>query len=672
MKLYYRPEIDGLRAVAVFSVIFYHANFVIFNQSLFSGGFLGVDIFFVISGYLITSIILKEIYKTNNFSFINFYERRVRRIIPALLFVMLCSLPFAYLILLIDPIIDFSKSVISSIFFFSNFYFNLTGNVYGEESTYYKPFLHTWSLSVEEQFYILFPVFLVLIIKFFKKYLSIFLSIGILISISFSQYLSIHHPGFNFYQIFSRGFELLLGSLLSYFELNYGGGGSRKSSRVFNQLFPKLGIVLIIFSFFFFNDKDLLPSIYSLIPLSGVCLIIWFSHKDELVTKILSNKIFVFFGLISYSLYLFHYPIFAFSRILEIFNDYYKFIFIFLTIIISVFSYYYIERIFRDRKIISLKKLIIIILSSIVSLTSFNFYIIKDRGINQRLPKFFHKEIRIKKVTPLYQKENSQSVVLIGDSHAQALEYNFNEELKKNEFNGLRFSTKYYLKDFIMINRSTKKSTQRATDFKKNNDDAYKFLDDNSNLIIVLHLRWSWLLLETGFDNEEGFTDYKTESEKISDYFMEPINIKTTFQKQRENLIKEGLISQLNRIINQGHKLILVYPVPEMGFDPIKLLYLEYLKRFLFNKKEYAPSILSVSYDVYKKRHKSIIDTLDGVQSKNIYRIYPHSYFCDKHVKNRCVSNDKENTFYYDNNHLSLQGSKFVVDDIFRIIKEIK
>lgn len=223
-----------------------------------------------------------------------------------------------------------------------------------------------------------------------------------------------------------------------------------------------------------------------------------------------------------------------------------------------------------------------------------------------------------------------------------------------------------------MINRSTKKSTQRATDFKKNNDDAYKFLDDNSNLIIVLHLRWSWLLLETGFDNEEGFTDYKTESEKISDYFMEPINIKTTFQKQRENLIKEGLISQLNRIINQGHKLILVYPVPEMGFDPIKLLYLEYLKRFLFNKKEYAPSILSVSYDVYKKRHKSIIDTLDGVQSKNIYRIYPHSYFCDKHVKNRCVSNDKENTFYYDNNHLSLQGSKFVVDDIFRIIKEIK
>lgn len=226
MKLYYRPEINGLRAIAVFSVIFYHSNFVIFNKSLFSGGFLGVDIFFVISGYLITSIILKEIYITNNFSFINFYERRIRRIIPTLLFVMLCSLPFGYLILFREPIQDFYKSIISSIFFISNIYFYFTGEIYGEEHELYKPFLHTWSLSVEEQFYIIFPIFLIIIIKFFKKYLPILLGIGFLMSILFSQYSSIYHPHFNFYLIFSRGFELLLGSLLSYFELNNGRGGA--------------------------------------------------------------------------------------------------------------------------------------------------------------------------------------------------------------------------------------------------------------------------------------------------------------------------------------------------------------------------------------------------------------------------------------------------------------
>jgi len=666
VKLTYRPEIDGLRAIAVFSVIFYHANFVIFNKSLFSGGFLGVDIFFVISGYLITSIILKEIYKTNNFSFINFYERRVRRIIPALLFVMLCSLPFAYKILYIKPIVDFAISIISSIFFISNIYFNFTGNLYGDEHTLLKPLLHTWSLSVEEQFYILFPIFLILIIKFFKKYLLFFLSIGFFLSILFFQLLSFYYPNFNFYQIFSRGFELLLGSLLSYFELNNRWEGS-KSRRIFNQLFPKLGIVLIIFSIFFFNDRDLLPSIYSLIPLSGVCLIIWFSHKDELITKILSNKIFVFFGLISYSLYLFHYPIFAFSRVLEIFNDYYKFIFVFLTIIISVFSYYFIERIFRDRKIISFKKLIIILLSCIVFLISFNFYIIKEEGIKTRLPKIFLQKLKESNVK-FHQQEYLQKVVLIGDSHSGSLEYHLNEELKKNNFSLFRFETRMYLKDFNYVNRKTKEIDKEII---ISNNKIDKFLRENSNLIIVFHQRWSISILETFFNNEEGYKEYLRENEKYEDY-LEPINIKTSSQQEREKYIKEGLISQINNIINQGHKLILVYPVPEMAFEPNRLLYSNFVKKYIFNKEEYSLPILSGSYEVYKKRNKLIFEILDSVQNKNIYRVYPHSHFCDKQLKNRCVSNDKKNIFYHDNNHLSLSGSIFVVDDILKIIKNIQ
>jgi peptidoglycan/LPS O-acetylase OafA/YrhL len=654
-----------LAGLAVFSVIFYHANFVIFNKSLFSGGFLGVDIFFVISGYLITSIILKEIYKTNNFSFINFYERRVRRIIPVLLFVMLCSLPFAYKILFIEPIINFAKSIISSIFFISNIYFYITGDRYGEEHELYKPFLHTWSLSVEEQFYILFPIFLILIIKFFKKYLLFFLSIGLLISILFSQYSSIYHPHFNFYQIFSRGFELLLGSLLSYFELNNGGG--RKSSKVLNQLFPKLGIVLIIFSFFFFNDRDLLPSIYSLIPLSGACLIIWFSHKDELITKILSNKIFVFFGLISYSLYLFHYPIFAFSRVLEIFNDYNKFIFIFLTIIISVFSYYFIERIFRDKKIISLNKLIIILLSCVFFLISFNFYVIKEEGIKTRLPEIFQQKLS-EFNEKFHQQDNLQKVVLIGDSHSGSLEYHLNKELKKNNFSLFRFSTKFYLKDFNYVDRKTKKIDKQ---FIEINNEIDKFLKENSNLIIVFHQRWSLRILETFFNNEEGYKEYKRKDEKYSDY-LELINIKTSSQQEREKYIKKGLTIQINNIINQGHRLILVYPVPEMAFVPHILLLNKNIKTFVFNKDEYSPPILSGSYSVYKKRNKLIFEILNSVQNENIYRVYPHSHFCDKQLKNRCVSNDKENIFYFDNNHLSLSGSKFVVDDILKIIKNIQ
>ena len=170
MNINYRPEIDGLRAIAVISVIFYHANVVIFDEELFKGGFIGVDIFFVISGYLITSLILRELNTTQSFSFINFYQRRVRRILLPLFFVMLLCFPVAWVHLDPGNFIDFSKSILYSIGFSSNFYFHYSGLQYGTEDGLLKPLLHTWSLSVEEQYYILFPVILLIIFKFFRKF----------------------------------------------------------------------------------------------------------------------------------------------------------------------------------------------------------------------------------------------------------------------------------------------------------------------------------------------------------------------------------------------------------------------------------------------------------------------------------------------------------------------
>ena len=146
MKLKYRPEIDGLRAIAVGAVILYHAQISILGYQPFKGGFIGVDIFFVISGYLITSIILKELVTTGTFSFKHFFERRVRRILPALLFLMLVSLPFAWMYLLPGSFIDFSKSILYSLGFSSNFYFYYSGQQYAAESGLYKSFLHTWYL----------------------------------------------------------------------------------------------------------------------------------------------------------------------------------------------------------------------------------------------------------------------------------------------------------------------------------------------------------------------------------------------------------------------------------------------------------------------------------------------------------------------------------------------
>ena len=311
MRFTYRPEIDGLRAIAVVAVILYHAQITILEYQPFKGGFIGVDIFFVISGYLITLIILKELITTGTFSFRYFYERRIRRIIPALLLVMLVSLPFAWIYLLPNSFIDFSKSILYSLGFSSNFYFWGSGQVYGAEGGLLKPFLHTWSLSVEEQFYIFFPIILFLTFKYFKKYIIHILILGFLISLGLADWGSRNYPSINFYVLPTRAWELLVGSILAYFEITLG---YRSKQKTLNLILPSLGLFLIGYSILFFNDKMFHPSFYTLSPVIGVCLIIWFSNKNELITKILSTQIFVGIGLISYSLYLWHYPIFAFAR----------------------------------------------------------------------------------------------------------------------------------------------------------------------------------------------------------------------------------------------------------------------------------------------------------------------------------------------------------------------
>ena len=188
MKISYRPEIDGLRAIAVGAVILYHAQITLFGQQPFKGGFIGVDIFFVISGYLITSIILKEMIITGSFSFKNFYERRIRRILPALLFVMLVSLPFAWIYLLPSGLLDFSKSILYSLGFSSNFYFHYSGNQYSAQNGLFIPFLHMWSLSTEEQYYIIFPIILITLFKYFKEYLVLFLILSFFISLTLADW----------------------------------------------------------------------------------------------------------------------------------------------------------------------------------------------------------------------------------------------------------------------------------------------------------------------------------------------------------------------------------------------------------------------------------------------------------------------------------------------------
>jgi len=339
----YRREIDGLRALAILPIIFYHAGF-----RLFSGGYVGVDIFFVVSGYLITSIILTDL-ENNNFSIKNFYERRARRILPALYVVLLSSTALAWFLFLPDAMELFSKSLVAASTFTSNIYFWRTSG-YFDTANELKPLIHTWSLAVEEQYYILFPILLIALFKIKRRLIGPILFILLALSLYYSQWLSTRVPAFNFYMLPTRIWELLIGALIAiYLKRNIGS-----KSELVNQLGSVTGLLLITISIFLYTDKTPFPGIFALAPTIGAGLIIIFATDKTFINKLLSTRLFVGIGLISYSAYLWHQPIYAFAReyLIEVNSPQAAT----LTIICFIFAYLswrFIENPFRNKKAIS-------------------------------------------------------------------------------------------------------------------------------------------------------------------------------------------------------------------------------------------------------------------------------------------------------------------------------
>lgn len=308
----YRPEVDGLRALAVVPVIFYHAGF-----PGFSGGFVGVDVFFVISGYLITTILLKSI-EDGSFSLIGFYERRARRILPALFFVVLACTPFAYFFFSPSDLRDYSHLVFGVSSFSSNF-FLWKQSGYFSPSSELRPLLHTWSLAVEEQFYLLFPVLLITCWKSARwRYLWQTVLIFFLVSLVLSIMRSARRPEESYFLIHTRAWELLVGSFVA------GLGANFPKIEVYSkkaEILALLGLVLIVLAIVTFGPETVFPGSAAAVPVVGTALIICFARSGTLVCRILSGRILVLTGLISYSSYLWHQPLFAVARQLSSESD---------------------------------------------------------------------------------------------------------------------------------------------------------------------------------------------------------------------------------------------------------------------------------------------------------------------------------------------------------------
>ncbi|WP_062485723.1 acyltransferase family protein [Candidatus Nitrospira inopinata] len=300
----YRPEIDGLRALAVLPVILFHAGF-----ETFRGGFVGVDIFFVISGYLITAIILKEL-QSGEFSLIKFYERRARRILPALFLVIFTCMPIAWFLLLPPSMKSFSESLVAVSIFASNILFWRTSG-YFDPASELKPLLHTWSLSVEEQFYILFPLFLLFLSKMKRRFIAALFAVVLIISMGLAEKNVQIAQSAAFYLLPTRAWELLVGACLSC--LVQDTGTARVRVGWLNEIVGSGGVLLILISIFAFDRQTPFPH-YALLPTLGTSMVLLCATRDNNVGKLLGNSLWVGIGLISYSAYLWHQPLLAFVK----------------------------------------------------------------------------------------------------------------------------------------------------------------------------------------------------------------------------------------------------------------------------------------------------------------------------------------------------------------------
>ena len=479
-----------------------------------------------------------------------------------------------------------------------------------------------------------------------------------------------NYPSFNFYILPTRGWELLAGSILAYFEIN---NGHRSKNRILNLILPFIGLVLIGHSVLFFNDEMFHPSFYTLSPIIGVCLIIWFSNKNEIITKILSTKLFVGIGLISYSLYLWHYPIFAFARITDFTqgSSLNKLLLGIIIVILSIFSYYFVERPARNKNN-KFKVILSLNIFFITVLGIFNFNIIQKNGYKDRLPKILSDNLTIGAMNLLQNLDNNRcyrdingckfntssnkKVYVIGDSHMATLTFDLKERLveKNYQFIASTLGGCIYFPGFNIINSKTQKIHERCNDnyFQK----LKQILLNEKNSIIIFGGRFPLYFSNSTFDNQEGGIEVGNDNKNyisVGKYDT----IQNSFKKE---------ISELSK----NHKIVLVYPIPEHGWNINNKIYIQWInQRFA---KNFNLENVTTSYEVYINRTKSSFELLNSIEGENITRVYPHTLFCDTIIKNRCISHNDNNIFYSDSNHPSLKGAEMINDLIMKEIEKIE
>jgi len=645
-KFTYRPEIDGLRALAIIPVLLFHAGI-----TGFQGGFVGVDIFFVISGYLISAILFKEI-TSGAFSIYKFYERRVRRIFPALILVFIVCTVIASLLLMPQDFRRYARSVMASGLFSSNLLFWWEGG-YFDSSSELKPLLHTWSLSVEEQFYIVFPGLLLLLLRHVKRWRQILFTLAALSFIT-SVIVTKSNPSAAFYWPVSRAWELLLGSFIA---LSIGFRDIERSS--VRNLMSSFGIILIAVSIFAFDNKTPFPGFAAGLPALGAALVVAYS-SGTITGTVLTCKPVVWVGKLSYSLYLWHWPIIVFGKyyLMREFTETEKILVIAASFFASYVSMRFIEAPIRDRKwFANTAQLMRLSAVSVALLIASNFAIYIGNGVPARLPASVQQfaagardvnprraecdgrsvaEIVKGHVCLVGAGEDSPSFAILGDSFGDALLPGISEAATEAGRRGIVLTSSgcYPLAGLDDMN---KRGDSSCKDFV---DAAITLLKNKRSITnVVLIGRWTSAALGTRF------------GETVDDgWFVKDINSKSTSYGENRRVFERSVRRTVDLLAEK--RVFIVSYIPEQRIDPPRALGLcTYLGR------ECPAGIRTADFET---RQAFIRNTLDALATdRRIHVIDVGSKLCSNQ---RCKIVANGHVLYADDNHLSKAGALFIKD----------
>ncbi|GMN89057.1 acyltransferase family protein [Francisella sciaenopsi] len=646
----YRKDIDGLRAFAVLSVIFYHLEI-----SWVKSGFLGVDIFFVISGYLITKIILRDL-ESDTFSIKNFYLRRVRRILPALIFVLVFSSFFAWLILLPQDLINYAKSMMSVIASVSNlFFFETLSFGYFATDSSVIPLLHTWSLGVEEQFYIVWPIVLIILFKLkisSKKNLLAITSLFIIVSVAFFFYK--HYPKFYYIPV-SRGFELLFGCFLA---IGLNKQNYNISNKLLLNIFSIISLTLMVIPIFVVAVSY--PSIWMIVACFGAVLFIYSGsfNYTPIINTLFSLKPFVAIGLISYSLYLWHWPIIAYLNYLSINISVSASTFVvILSLLLATISYLFVEKPFRHKFKFNFSKSLFLLWILPLILTIGFYSAAKHQGFGFNRPNIDQNKLAFKygfekvdangcfynfdvdsNVTTtnpyytIYRKQYSEklckiypnkksTILLFGNSHARSAWPMVSEWVKNADLNATLLS----------ITRNNPKNKYNYVEYPESLDQ------------------------KTGNDiMDQRFAFVKSAISKDSNYQI--IIIANLFGIGTQDFDVFGRIAE--QALKNGKKVVLIVDNPYLGYPAPNFLPNNNVSNLCAINRIHGDC--RVSAKVYRKWLQPQLNIYNKLKHKypdSVFIIDPSKAICDENV---CHTSIDGIPIFADSNHLNYLGSQLL------------